>query len=189
MFVVMARSSLIGVYETAYVAIIAIVMLWFVMVTSLPSLAAFDLQRQAARRSDFCPCLPSTHDEPSQPAARLSRLRSLRSVQGRAGRAPADEHDKGISASIVVTKYVYERLYSAAITRRPWQLVIIVLSLAMLVTCAVKVGSLPLGLELSDFAEEDTWEARGRLTCRTHMQCLRQKLALFALIRAGALLG
>ncbi|EOD39133.1 hypothetical protein EMIHUDRAFT_460413 [Emiliania huxleyi CCMP1516] len=133
MFAVMARSDLSGVYETAYVAMVAVTMLWAAMVTALPALIAFDLHRQASRRSELCPCSAVA---PADAGADLSER----------------------SASVLADKYCFRGAYLRALSKwRASQLLVGVLSAALLATCAVKVNDLPLGLELNDFARSDTW--------------------------------
>eukprot|EP01048_Picozoa_sp_COSAG05_P006283 COSAG05_NODE_401_length_10253_cov_23.087453_6_plen_1145_part_00 len=134
MFWVMARSDLAGIYDTAYVAMIAIVLLWVAMVTSFPALIAVDLGRQTDNRGELC-CLCQT-------------------VEQKAG-----EQDKG-SIVAVVSEHVDTKLYQPTITGKFGQIVVAVLSVAAIVVCGVKMTDLPLGLELNDFFVKDTWQAQ-----------------------------
>jgi hypothetical protein len=54
-----------GIYTTAYVAMIAVAMLWLLMVTTFPALMAIDLNRQAANRGEIC-CLCATGPAPGE---------------------------------------------------------------------------------------------------------------------------
>lgn len=124
MFMVMARSDLPGIYETAYVAMMAIVMLWFIMVTAFPAVVAIDLARQSARRSELC-CICSTVDKDA-------------------------DNKADCSATAFISEQVEAKLYLPAITSVYAQVVIGFFSVAAIVICAIKMGDLPLGLEMNE---------------------------------------
>jgi hypothetical protein len=142
MFMVMARSDLSGIYDTAYVAMIAIVILWLMMITTFPALVAIDLSRQAANRSEIC-CLCTTTVSPTTDDAEKS----------------GDGNESEWAMTQFISKHIDDKLYVPAITSRVGQAVVGILSVVAAVVCGAKMGSLPLGLELNDFFVTDTVQA------------------------------
>jgi len=133
MFLVMARSDLAGIYDTAYVAMIAIVMMWVTTVTSLPALIAIDLARQSDNRGELC-CLCAPVEQKAEQEAQAS-------------------------IAALMSKSV-EPAHHSSITSTMGKITIAVLSVAAIIFCGVKMGDLPLGLELNDFFVTDTWQAQ-----------------------------
>lgn len=131
MFLVMARSDLAGIYDTAYVAMISICFLWFLMVTTFPAIVAIDLSRQANKRGELC-CFCTTVDE-----------------------SRADEG--GCSILTIIARTVEPILYMPTITSLVGKLVVGIISLTFIIVGSVKMTDLPLGLDLNDFFVLDTW--------------------------------
>ena len=121
MFAMMLLSDLNAIKHTALTALIAIALLWGCMMTCFLAMLVLDGKRQDARRYDVACCVA--------PAAA----------------AAAAKNDLNIFEK------AYENAYKPFITAPAGHAAVAVVALAVFITAAVSMASIPVGLDLDDF--------------------------------------